>query len=97
MAKEQEQKESSKRRTRRAGKLFPYYDVDASVFLANEIKKGGVDKLEEDVLAKALGHKTTKSGAFLAKATSARHYGLVVDEKDKQGKKFWRLTELGKK
>ena len=44
-----------------------------------------------DVLAKLLGHKSAKSGTFLAKMTFLRAYGLI------EGRGTVRVSELGKK
>jgi len=89
----------SKRR-RRAGKKFPYHDLNASIEVLEKIKQGGVDKLETSILAGVLGHKTEKTSAFILKVNSAKHFGLITESKEKEGEKelkFYCISELGKK
>lgn len=91
---------SSSKRTQRRGTRFPYYDITVSIQLVERIKEGGVDKLDSKTLAKAMEHESDKSSAFLTKVSSAKHYGLITELKEKEGEeelKYYCLSELSKK
>lgn len=88
------------KRTRRRGRRFPYHGLGTGIQVIEEIKEGGVDKLESKTLAKAMDHKSDKSGTFQNKVNSAKHYGLITELKQREEKKelrYYVITELGKR
>lgn len=69
-------------------RLFPIL-VDATKLIYDKFGSEEVSDIE--TLAQLLGHKSARSGAFLAKMAALRAYGLI------KGRRAVRVSEIGKK
>ena len=65
-------------RTRgQSGVSYPYFDLGASIKVAETIHTRGGGSCSPDQLAFWLEYKSTKSGTYLTRVAAARNFGLV--------------------
>ncbi len=77
----------------RSGMNSPYFDLDASIKVAEIIYNKGGGACTPDQLAAWLEYKSTRSGTFLTRVSAAnKHFGLI----DTEGDRFI-VTERAKK
>jgi len=62
----------------RSGTNSPYFDLDASIKVAETIHLTGGGAATADQLAAWLKYKTTKSGTFLTRVGAAKQFGLIT-------------------
>ena len=82
--------QEEKRQRERSAIVFPYGDLDYAVGVARAVHQAGGLQCEMGQLAPALGHENKDSGAFRAKLTVARIFGLI-----EFGQRTITLTQLG--
>jgi len=74
-------KNESKRSSRQRSVIqFPYYGLADSVVVAQAIHNKAGGYATRDQLAAFLGYKSTANGAFLSRVSSAKLFGLIVEE-----------------
>lgn len=61
----------------RATVSYPYFDLESSVNVARAIHDKAGGACAADALAAHLGYKTTKSGTFQVRVSSAKQFGLI--------------------
>jgi len=75
-----------------SGVSYPYFDLDASIKVAQEIYSRGGGSCTPDQLAAWLDYKSIKSGTYMTRTAAARNFGLIQST----GGKF-SVTERGLK
>lgn len=75
-----------------SGVSYPYFDLDASIKVAQEIYSRGGGSCTPDQLAAWLDYKSIKSGTYMTRAAATRNFGLIQSA----GGKF-SVTERGLK
>lgn len=60
-----------------SGVSYPYFDLDASVKVAEVLHSKGGGSGTADQLAFWLGYKSVKSGTFLTRVAAAKNFGLI--------------------
>jgi len=67
----------------RGGYTSPYFDLDASIKVADVIYNKGGGTCTEDQLAMWLNYSTVRSGTFLTRVSAAnKHFGLITQQGD---------------
>lgn len=68
----------------RSGIASPYFDLTASIAVAEAIEKKGGGVSTPDHLAVWLGYKSTASGTYLTRVSAAnKHFGLIDASRDR--------------
>lgn len=62
---------------KQSGVSYPYFDLDASIKVADVIHTKGGGTCSPDQLAAWLQYKSVKSGTYLTRIAAARNFGLV--------------------
>lgn len=73
-------KKAQKKKIARSGIGFPYYNLEASVEVAELVHERGGGSCSPDQLASFLGYSGTNSGTYLTRVASARMFGLIVSQ-----------------
>lgn len=60
-----------------SGVSYPYFDLDASIKVAQEIHSRGGGQCTSDQLAAWLDYKSVKSGTYNTRIAAARNFGLI--------------------
>lgn len=74
----------------RSGTASPYFDLAASIKVAETIHGIGGGRSSSDQLAHWLKYKTTRSGTYLTRVAAARQFGLIETTGDRHS-----VTERG--
>jgi len=74
----------------RSGTSSPYFDLDASIKVAETIYGMGGGSCSSDQLAHWLNYKTIRSGTYLTRVAAARQFGLIETAADRHS-----VTERG--
>lgn len=74
---EEEDVARTKRTRGTSGTAHPYFDLESSIKVAEVIRNRGGDTAQPDQLALWLDYKSTKSGTYVTRVNSARHFGLI--------------------
>lgn len=62
---------------------YPYFDLDASIKVAEAIHMQGGGACSPDQLAHWLGYKSTRSGTYLTRVAAAKQFGLIEGSGDR--------------
>ncbi len=62
---------------------YPYFDLDASIKVAEAIHMQGGGACSPDQLAHWLDYKSTRSGTFLTRVAAAKQFGLIEGSGDR--------------
>ncbi len=77
----------------RAGMTAPYFDLSASISVAEIIYNKGGGTSSSDQLAAWLGYKSTNSGTYLTRVSAAnKHFGLITSD----GGEGFAVTDRGR-
>ncbi|MGH9958193.1 MAG: hypothetical protein ACREBC_13850 [Pyrinomonadaceae bacterium] len=77
-----ERKSSPSEKQSRSGILFPYFDLDQSIKVAQVIHEQGGGRCKSEQLAPWLGYTSTNSGTYMMRIYSAKYFGLATPTKD---------------
>jgi hypothetical protein len=66
-----------------SGVSFPYFNLAESVAVAKIMHERAGGECDRPQLAAMLGYKGVKNGAFMARVTAAKAFGLVEQEQDR--------------
>ena len=82
----QEKNPASREIPGRSGISHPYFDLAASIAVAEAIHKTGGGTCRGEQLAPWLGYKSTSSGTYLTRvAAASKHFGLIEQRGDRFG------------
>lgn len=73
-------KKAQKKKIARSGIGFPYYNLEASVKVAELVHERGGGGCSPDQLASFLGYSGTNSGTYLTRVASAKMFGLIISQ-----------------